>query len=210
MKISILFVFTGTLLLNGCAISRLNIMQEMSNKGQHQNVVNYFEENYTYDSPEVLKYDSDYGDAILYPLCRAYFELRNYKKFAECSQVYIENTDKNGYPWGRFPASYGDIVAPIISIRSRVHMDFGNYPAAMQEAEKAVLLLKDSLRSTEYLRKSDAIEVYGAAGLAHAFSGNRSKAEAYILQLNKMKSLFVDEYLAMPRHFAIAQIHMAL
>ena len=177
--------------LIGCASS--SIYSQKSDKrlrmGQNQEFISEYEKNANYDQVDPHTLDG---------LCKAYFEKKDYEKFAECSDVLLKRIEND-------PANQ-ILKGTTFTRRSIINIDFGNYSSALQDAERALKHLTDTPKKYNDL----LIEAYAAAGLANALHGNREVAEEFVWKIDARKSYFVDAYTAKIRHTAMAKIFMAI
>jgi len=186
-----LLLIVWGLTMGGCASSM--VYSQKSDKrlrmGQTQEFISEYEKNSNYDQVAPRTLDE---------LCKAYFEKKDYKKFAECSDALLKRIEND-------PANE-ILKGTTFTRRSIINIDFGNYPSALQDAEKALRHLTDAPQKYNDL----LIEAYAAAGLANALKGNRAAAEEFAGKIEALKSFMVDAYVAKIRHTAMAKIFMAL
>jgi len=207
------------LLLAVSACSTVGVKeQSMLAKSDYGNLISHVQQNYTYDTMDIGTMDA---------LCQSYFETRNYKNFLECSNVLIRKAPKEGirrtsttkrktgvlfggivggladsYMTEHF--SYEDTVAPMLSKRAMVQLDFENYKAAIETSNQAVALLtRVKTMHPEFL-----VEAYGISGLAYALSGDRKSAEDRISAIRTIDIESEDADLL--RQTALIRIHIAL
>ena len=186
----ILLIVWG-LSLSGCASS--TVYSQKSDKrlrvGQHQDFISEYEKNTNYDQIAPRPLDE---------LCKAYFEKKDYQKFARCSDALLKKVEND--PENEI------LKGTTFTRRAIINIDFGNYPPALQDAERALRHLTDAPQKYNDL----LIEAYAAAGLANALQGNRVTAEEFAWKIEALKSFMVDAYVAKIRHTAMAKIFMAL
>jgi len=82
--------------------------------GQHQEFISEYEKNINYDQVDPRTLDE---------LCKAYFEKKDYKKFAECSDALLKRIEND-------PANE-ILKGTTFTRRSIINIDFGNYPSAL-------------------------------------------------------------------------------
>jgi CHAT domain-containing protein len=192
--------------------------QSMLAKSDYGNLIRHVRANYTYDTMDVGTLDA---------LCQAYFETRNYKSFVECSEVLVKKAPREGIRrtttnrrkmgamvGGLFggiadsymtePFSYEDVVAPMLSKRAMIHLDFEDYQAATETSNQAIeYLTRVGTQYPDFL-----VEAYGISGLAYALRGDRKNAEARIASMRATNIENEDSDLL--RQTALIKIYIAL
>jgi CHAT domain-containing protein len=179
------------------------------------------------DSKEKNRFETaDIGS--LDAMCKAYFETRDYNGFMKCSEVLIRrapregarhttaNRRKLGAWWGGGMAgglvdrymtqffTYEDIVAPMLSKRAMINVDFEDYADAISNSNQAVdYLTRSHTKYPDFL-----IEAYGVSGLAYALSGDSENASDRVKNLVEMKIDNEDSDIL--RRTALIRIFIAL
>lgn len=192
--------------------------QSMLASGDYNNLIDSTRGDASYDTMDIGVLDS---------VCQAYYETRNYQSFMECSDVLIQKTPREGvhrttttkrkmgvlfgglvggivdkYKTEYF--SYEDMIAPVLSKRAMIHLDFEKYQDALDVSEKAIeYLTQGNTRHPDLL-----VEAYGINGLAHALRGEREHAEQRIAG---MRALAIEnEDMDLLRQTALIRIYIAL
>lgn len=192
--------------------------QSMLATGDYGNLIRQVRGSYTYDTMDMGTLDA---------LCQAYFETRNYTGFIECSEVLMKkapregvrrtttNKRKTGALFGGVVGgmadsymtehfTYEDIVAPMLSKRAMVSLDFEDYGVAIETSNKAInYLTRVQTRYPDFL-----MEAYGVNGLAYALTGDRKNAENCIASMRAMK--IENEESDLVRQTALIKIYIAL
>jgi tetratricopeptide (TPR) repeat protein len=186
--------------------------------GDYNNLIRHVRGNYTYDTMDIGTLDA---------LCQAYFETRHYNSFIECSEVLLRkapkeglrrtttNKRKSGVLFGGVVGgladaymteyfTYEDLVAPMLSKRAMISLDFEDYPRAIEASNQAIAYLtRTPTRYPDFL-----VEAYGVSGLAYALLGDRKNAEARIAGMRAVKIENEDSDLV--RRTALLKIYIAL
>ena len=190
-------IYAGLLLIvwvlsfSGCAT--FVVYGQKSDKrlrmGQHQEFISEFEKESNYDQIDTKTLDE---------LCKAFFEKKNYKRFAEVSDALLKRIEND--------PSNEILKGTTFTRRSIINIDLGDYTSSLQDAESAIRHLTGAPRKYNDL----LIEAYAAAGLANALKGNRVVAENYVRKIEGLSSFMADAYVAKIRHTAMAKILMAV
>lgn len=135
--------------------------------------------------------------ADLVYLCFAYSKIRQYDRLFPC----IEQLERN-IAAGDTQLFWFDFTPTPALLRAVAHIEFGDYPAAIAAAERAVA---QSARKDSYLQLR--IYALAAAGLAHALAGEPAPARRYATQLHAIEARALE---ASDKYIGLARIHMAL
>jgi len=119
-------------------------MVSFNMKGQFNKTIKMFEENYSYNSPviykDVSKKPTLNQKIIISLVYQAYYEVRNYSGFLECSKEYLHKIEKGYFRPRHLPTASLDIpyevqIADVYAKRALVYIELGNYHDALREAK---------------------------------------------------------------------------
>jgi len=146
----------------------------------------------------------------LYLLCTSYSHLKEYNKLFPCLDQLESNIKKGNR------IAYMCDVSPVPPVlRAEAYIDFGNYPAAIEQAKKAYdIVEKGDLRSVPLPQPTHPrflkVQSLSALALAHALNGERAKAEEYARLLNEVGTFYPFVHLKTNKLNGLAKTYMAL
>jgi len=149
-----------------------------------------------------IKDQSNAPTSELYLLCRAYQQLKKYKKLfycLDCLQARIDDGDISGYMGFAYPHKAAQL-------RAETYIELGQYNKAIEQAKLAYDYV------TKYAPKQIwIIETLTVYGLSCALGGNKNKAEEITKMLNSLDtSSHIYEILDRPKKTGLAKIYVAL
>lgn len=136
----------------------------------------------------------------LFYLCYAYSKVKRYNRLFPCLDALQDNVDQ-----GDTQLFWFDFSAAPSLMRAEAHMEFGNYPRAIEEANQAYRLTEPD---DVYLQMK--IFALTAAGLSNALNGNRASAQRYAGELGAVNTSYPNNLMASDKYIGLAKIHMAL
>jgi CHAT domain-containing protein len=136
----------------------------------------------------------------LFYQCYAYSKLGRYDKLFPCLDSLQRKVDKGDYKLFVF-----DFRATPSLLRSIAWMDLGNYPRALEEAQKGYELAKTY---KTYLQMW--IYALTAMGLANALDGHPAEAGQIADELEKVNTGYPHTLLAKDKFIGLARIYMGL
>jgi tetratricopeptide (TPR) repeat protein len=136
----------------------------------------------------------------LWYLCFAYSRLKQYDKLFPCLDRFETNVQR-----GDVRVNFFDVSAWAPMLRAQAHMEFGDYPKAVAEAERAwdMLVRKDGAR---FLK----VSALGPLAMAHALNADRPKALRYAAMLEDIGTFYPYIMLKTPKYTELAKVYAAL
>src|SRR5260370_1091023 len=133
-------------------------------------------------------------------LCFAYSRIKKYDKLFPC----LDQLDRN-VQQGDFRVNLFDMSSWAPRLRAEAYIEFGDYPRAIAEAQKAydVVVRKD-------LHRSMKIFALGPLALAYALNGDRASAVKYAGVLEDIGTFYPFTLLKTPKYTELAKIYAAL
>lgn len=136
----------------------------------------------------------------LWYLCFAYSRLKKYDKLFPCLDQFEKNVQR-----GDVRVNFFDVSSWAPMLRAQAHMEFGDYPKAVAEAQRAwdIVVGKD-------LHRSMKIFALGPLAMAHALNGDRANALKYAAVLEDLGTFYPFIMLKTPKYTELAKIYAAL
>lgn len=140
------------------------------------------------------------SNSQLWYLCFAYSRLKRYDKLFPCLDQFERNVQRGDVRVNFFDASPWPPM-----LRAQAHMEFGDYPKAVAEAQRAydIVVRKDLHRSTK-------IFSLGPLAMAHALGGDRASALKYAAALEDIGTFYPFILLKTPKYTELAKVYAAL
>lgn len=136
----------------------------------------------------------------LWYLCFAYSRLKKYDKLFPCLDQFEKNVQR-----GDVRVNFFDVSSWAPMLRAQAHMEFGDYPKAVAEAQRAwdIVVGKD-------LHRSMKIFALGPLAMAYALNGDRANALKYAAVLEDLGTFYPFIMLKTPKYTELAKIYAAL
>ena len=143
----------------------------------------------------------------LYYLCTSYARLKEYNKLFPC----LEQLESNIAKGDNIVDMLIEVSATPSILRAEVYIDFGNYPAAVEQATKAVTMMQelDLKDRHEFYRRTQLVQALSALALSQALMGERAKAEENVRLVGEV-SHFMNVPLKTIKLNGQARVYMAL
>ncbi len=156
-----------------------------------------------------------------YAWCDASYTIRDYKEFMDCAEKILPMASKDEWkPGNYYPGSqdsWAEISAEILTWRSLLRQELGQFEQAEKDAEKALAILDSDWHNPINFhvgfRKAWRLRFIGANrayGLVMARLGHREKAIESINKIKEVDNVIRRSYISKKKYPAIAHIHLAL